>query len=52
MRKEELEKKELISEEFQKIIDYLQNESKTIKLQGEIKTQKKFCNFTLIKSKQ
>ena len=52
MHKKETEKKELISEECQKIINYLQNDSKTIKLQGEIKTQKKFCNFTLIKSKQ
>lgn len=50
--KKEAEQKELISEECQKIVSYLQNESKTIKLQGEIKTQKIFCNFTLIKSKQ
>ena len=49
--KKESDRKELISEEHQKIISYLQNESETIKLQGEIKTQKNFCNFTLIKSK-
>jgi translation initiation factor IF-3 len=52
IHKKEAERKELILEECQKIISYLQNESETIKLQGEIENQKNYCNFTLIKSKQ
>ena len=45
-------KSRILENDPEKIIDYLQNESKTIKLQSKIKTQNKFCNFTLIKSKQ